>query len=485
MMTCDELIEIVKGGENSRVQFKERFSTPKQMAEEIAAFANGHGGIIVVGVNDKTGEIEGLDYQELQDASSRMGNAAHENVRPSVYVQTETVLLPNGKAALVVHVEEGTNKPYKNLSGDIYVKEGCDKRRVTDNEELLRLFHQSGRYFPDEETLKGASVDDLDRNLIETYITTNFGKSIEEMDIPYENLLKNIKVLGDDGHVTLAGLLFFGKNPQREVPAFNVKAVAFYGNDMGGLHYRDSRDIDGTLPQMFEQSMHFIKNNLHFIQGNQSFNSLGKLEIPEVALAEILQNALVHREYIASAPIRILIFDNRLEIISPGALPSGMSVDLMRFGNSKQRNRLLASFCSKSMDYRGLGTGVLRAISAGAEMKFENSESANTFKVIFKRPGDLSLPSRAEDPATAYTSMPGKNLEISCPALRKKEINNAKAVLEACKTPKSLIELMDVVDYTSRTSFRRNILIPLLEAKLIEGTIKDKPNSPKQTYVRV
>jgi len=121
------------------------------------------------------------------------------------------------------------------------------------------------------------------------------------------------------------------------------------------------------------------------VQAGQNFNSVGKLEVSQVALEEILQNALVHREYIKTAPIRLLIFDNRVEIISPGALADGLTVDDIKLGITFQRNQLIAGFCAKTMLYRGLGSGLLRAHKDGAKMQFINSESGKQFTTIIYR----------------------------------------------------------------------------------------------------
>lgn len=481
-MTKEEVLAIIKCGENSRVQFKEQFSTQKQMAEEFAAFANSKGGMVIIGIKDKTGEIKGLTYDALQAASREIGNAAQEHVRPTIYLQTETFPVDDDRTLLVVKIDEGVNKPYKNLAGDIYVKQGADKRRVTENSELLRLFHQSGTYNPDREPVRETSVEDIDRQLIMDYTKRNYGKSIDEMGMPYGQLLTNLHVLTAEGQCTLAGLLFFGKDPQQHEPSFMIKAVSFYGNDMGGLEYRDSKDMTGTIPDLFNQGMVFLKSNLHSVQAGQSFNSTGKLEISEIALEEILQNSLVHREYIVKAPVRILIFDDRVEIVSPGTLPAGMTVNDLRFGNTVQRNHLVASFCSKTMQYRGIGTGILRAMREGADMEFENSENGNQFKVTFRRNAAERQPvtDKPHDMTDVFAMYP--NLMEKCPALSRTEQNNARMVLHLCRRSASVAELMEATGYESRTSFRRKLLQPLLAAGLITPILKDKKSSPLQRY---
>ncbi|MDE6339507.1 MAG: hypothetical protein K2K97_06945, partial [Muribaculaceae bacterium] len=102
-------------------------------------------------------------------------------------------------------------------------------------------------------------------------------------------------------------------------------------------------------------------------------------------LTEILQNALVHRSWLKPAPIRILIFDNRVEIISPGALPPTLTVEDIKLGNAFQRNQLVATLCAKTMNYRGLGSGIIRALNADPNIEFHNEVSVDQFRVILWR----------------------------------------------------------------------------------------------------
>lgn len=162
--------------------------------------------------------------------------------------------------------------------------------------------------------------------------------------------------------MTLGGLLFFGKHPQRYRPAFCIKAISFFGNSIGGTEYRDSRDIMGTIPEMFSERMRFFTGNLRHIQAGQNFNSTGVLEISRIALEELLQNALIHRDYMKNAPVRLMIFDNRIEIVSPGRLPNSLTIERIKLGNAVVRNNLIISYCSKLMSYRGFGSGIVRAI---------------------------------------------------------------------------------------------------------------------------
>lgn len=495
-MNAQEIKQLCALGENSKVQFKLKLDNPSKMAAEIAAFANYRGGTILIGIEDKTGEIVGLTYDEIQETSRDIGNVANNAVRPTIYLQTETIDV-DGKMVLVVNVNEGIDKPYKDQSGNIWIKQGSDKRRIVENAEILALFQESGSFRPDEKGVRRTTINDIDMMLVNEYLEQSYGKRAEEFSLPKEQLLQNLQIMTLDGRATLAGLLFFGKHPQMFEPAFVIKAVSFFGNDMGGLEYRDSKDITGTIPRMFEAGMAFLNANLHSVQAGQSFNSVGKLEISEVALKEILQNALVHRDYLIQAPIRIMIFDNRVEIVSPGGLPTGVDVESIRFGKTQQRNPLMATLCAKTMDYRGLGTGIIRAMKEVKNIEFVN-EDGSQFQVIMQRPtvlnsgpAPISYSSIVAEDGPEYGRGLGNNtpywasasdIRQRCPALGKGEEENARRIMAFCRIPQGILEMMEEVGYKSRTSFRRNVFTPLLEAGLLVPEYKDKPNSPKQRY---
>ncbi len=383
-MTPDKIKELIKCGETSTVQFKRLFKTAEDIANELVAFSNSKGGNILIGIDDKTGDIEGLDFAQVRHIGSLIANAANDRIHPIVYPEIDTILVDD-KAIMIVSVPKGTDAPYTNNKGEIYVKQGCDKRRVTDNNEILRLFANSGTFQPDRQSIRGSSINDIDSFAIADFFERTLQKTPDNLGIPLEKALQNLFILDEEGQLTLGGLMFFGKQPQRLCPAFDIKAVWFFGNSIGGTEYHDSKNITGTIPEMFEQGMRFIESCLHRRQEGQNFNSVGILEISEVALVEILQNALVHRSWLKPAPIRILIFDNRVEIISPGALPPNLTIDDIKLGNAYQRNQLIATLCAKTMDYRGLGSGIIRALKSDPNIEFHNEISGDQFRVILRR----------------------------------------------------------------------------------------------------
>lgn len=384
-MTEDTFKDLCLCGETTKVQFKEAFTSQKEIAKEMIAFANSKGGVILFGVEDKSGKLVGLSYDEIQVISRELGNAANEQVRPTIYIDTEVVRLDE-KHFLICSIEEGKNKPYKNLNGEIWVKQGADKRRITENAEILSLFQDSGSYQPDAAGVNGTTFDDLDRYAIDDYLQKVYATTLDGFGGKAEQVLKNIHILNHNSLPTLAGYLFFGKHPEYNCPTCIVKAVSFFGNDLAGTKYRDTKEILGNMPQLYDKSMAFLKANLHNVQEEgASFNTVGKLEIAEEVLEEVVQNALVHRDLLRSAPIRILIFDNRVEIISPGALAGGLTEEDIRNGKTYQRNPYMATFATNALHYKGIGSGIVRILAEYPDIQLDNDDSAKEFKVTVWR----------------------------------------------------------------------------------------------------
>lgn len=378
-----ELLEKIGNGETSMVQFKEMFPHQDSIIQEMVAMSNAKGGQLFFGVKDKTGEVLGISYDDIQDISRKVGDIATNSIKPMIYITTESILIDD-KKILVVNIEEGLYKPYKDNQGRIWTKQAADKRIVTDNNEILRFLQSSGIFYADEQPVPYTGVRDVDNKLVESYLIKEIGQTIEETTLPYDRLLKNLNILRDD-RLTLAGLLYFSINPQQYRPIFCLKAVAFFGNDISGSDYRDSKDLTGTIPVLFEKGLSFFKSNLLQKQNEQGFNSVGQLEISITALEELLQNALVHRDYTKNAPIRLLIFDDRIEIISPGKLPNSLTIENIQFGNAVVRNNIIASLCAKTMPYRGLGSGIRRAMTAEPGLVLINDVEGDQFIVKIPR----------------------------------------------------------------------------------------------------
>jgi ATP-dependent DNA helicase RecG len=203
--------------------------------------------------------------------------------------------------------------------------------------------------------------------------------------------------LMNEGLLTVSGILLFAKEPHLFLPVFHVKAVCYPGNDIHTTTYLDSADIVGRIQTQFEESLSFVLRNLRREQAGQGVNTVGEVEIPRIVLEELLANALIHRDYFVSAPIRIFVFDDRVEIISPGHLPNNLTVANIRSGNSNIRNPILTSFATKLLPYRGLGTGILRALKEYPAIDFIDDTEGNLFRAVIRR----HPPAASEEPVAS------------------------------------------------------------------------------------
>jgi len=386
-MNAIDLLEIISLGETSKVQFKETLPAAESISREMVALSNSSGGIILLGVKDKVGAITGLTAEQIEYADRKVSEFANI-LKPPIFLTTEVVKIEEDKIAklvLVIHVNEGINKPYKTAPGEIYVKQGSNKRLLTDNAEIMRLFQQSGNLLADEMEVYGTTIDDIDKDAFTDYFKKEFEETYEQKGLTFEKALKVKRILRNN-RLTLAGLLFFGKNPQNIKPAFTIKAVSFFGNDSSENQYRTKpKDFKGAIPDLFKQGMDFFRSCLRHQQKEQNFNSVGILEISEKALIEVLQNALIHRDYFKNSPVRIFIFDDRVEIISPGKLPNSLTVEDIKYGNPAIRNNQIAMFSANTLPYSGLGTGIKRALKEQPNIEFINDESGEQFIVKIPR----------------------------------------------------------------------------------------------------
>lgn len=382
-----ELLDVISLGETSTVQFKRSIENNDKLGAEICAFANSSGGMILFGVEDD-GTVCGLDAAEVRSLNSRIANVSSNNVREPVFPTSEAVKIDD-RIVLVASISESQSKPHFDQSGAIWVKSMGDKRRVTSREELRRIFQDTHVFYADEQPISRASSADIDHDAFLEFYRKEYDENAE-IDLAIDSqILENLN-LGVDGRLTLAGLLFFGKEPSRFRPEFEIKAVSYVGDYPTGMDYRDSEDIRGTLPEQLNKGLAFLRRNLHHTQGNQSFNTEGELEIPSAALEELLVNMLVHRNYFIAAPNKLFIFDNRIEIVSPGCLPNSLTIEQVKSGSSIPRNPILHGLASRIMPYRGIGTGIRRALRLYPRIEIENSSERNELRVVLARPPENS-----------------------------------------------------------------------------------------------
>lgn len=373
-----ELIERINNGEDSFTQFKREAISAKDLAKEFVAFLNAAGGVIVFGVEDN-GRIQGLSTAQIEELGQLIGNTANENVTPPFYPLVENRSI-NERKLVIAYVPKGSVKPYSTSGGEYLTKSGADKKKLS-QEELRRLFAESKRLYADEESVYGTDITDLDTALFYKFLEKDnvaVFDAVKLGNLALAQVLENLDLLNNK-QLTLAGNLIFGIRPQKFNKSFYIDCCYFDGNDVAVDRFISKRVVDGNLLTMFNNSLDFFKSNLKNLQTSENFNSYATLEIDERILIELIVNALVHRDYYIQSSIKLFIFQNRVEIISPGKLTNSLTVEKIKSGISIHRNPILNSICKTILPYSGYGSGIRRALLINEDISFYNDTDKEQF----------------------------------------------------------------------------------------------------------
>lgn len=508
-MTIEEILKLRDLGEVSKVQFKERILDKYDIGCELVAMSNFRGGQLVIGINDKTGEFNPLSYNEVQETTNMLSNMASENVVPGILVNIDTVSIEGGNV-VVATVKEGNNKPYHDNKGIVWIKNGADKRKVFDNAELAEMMTECGNFAPDEAAVKNATLDDLDENTLKQFLQNRFSTVLEKKgiigDVLHEasldeianaiakghdlhKLMRNLRFIRPDGSLTVAAILLFAKYTQRWLPVMTAKCISFVGNSIGGSQFRDKVNdaiMEGNLLHQFEIIMSFFTRNLRSVQMEKGFNSLGELEIPYGSLMEFVVNALVHRSLNWNSPIRIFIFDNRVEIHSPGTLPNGLQVEDIVNGTSMPRNSYLFSNAIYLLPYTGAGSGIQRALEEGVQVEFKNDERVHEFLIVINRNGDIDADSdtfsTVTDTNPSHTDTQTVHTDTHTDTHRPKLTTKQKDLVNFCSVPRSSREILERAGVSYHSKNIQNYITSLIEAGYLEMTNPENPKANNQKY---
>lgn len=379
-----DILQRISNGEDSYTQFKVNITNSDKLAQELVAFSNAKGGWLILGVDDD-GQIIGLNSDDIKRLNQLVGNVINSNIIPPIYPLVKIENIEN-KKILVINIDEGVNKPYSTNAGIYLTKAGSDKRKISP-QELRRLFAESKNLFPDEELVYESSVEDIDINKLKNFLKNDNFEILNKLnrdELDIKTILTNLELLRDD-KLTLAGNLLFGQNPQRYKPSFYIDCCYFDGNDVSVTKFISKKTIKGTFDEMFEDSIRFIVSQLRTYQVQKGFNSNGELEINQEVLTELIVNALVHRDYYINSSIKIFMFHNRIEIITPGKLVNSLTVEKIKNGIAIQRNPILSSICKSLLPYTGYGSGIKRVLELNPDVEFVNLLDMEQFISIIHR----------------------------------------------------------------------------------------------------
>jgi ATP-dependent DNA helicase RecG len=377
MTTRTELLEIIHNGENSGVEFKRDVLQNHDLAKELVAFSNFNGGIVLLGVEDDGG-ISGITRASIEEW---VMTACRDKIRPGVIPFFEIVRdVQPGRHVAIVRVTRGfdVHSLWHNNRNTYYIRVGTQSREPNP-EELGRLFQQRGAFRAELRPVSGASLADFDRRRLKDYFA-----HIRQQQVPadaddeaWRTLLVNTEIMIEEG-VAAGGMLLFGTTPNRFLPHAGIDATAYLGTakDYAARERTPLRGpmapllaTDGTTVEngLVEQAFDFVRRNTTAttVLANDARRTERASYPPEV-IREVIVNALVHRDYLLSgSDIELSIYSDRLEVISPGRLPNGITPERMRTGCRAARNQLLKDVMRDYGYLEHMGMGVPRKIIRG------------------------------------------------------------------------------------------------------------------------
>ena len=291
-----------------------------------------------------------------------------------------------------------------------------------------------------------------------------------------------------------------------------AKCICFAGNSVGSKVFRDKvndADMEGNLLHQYDTIMDFFTRNLHNVQVGDEFNSMGKLEIPYTSLVEFTVNSLVHRSLNMKAPVRIFIFDNRVEIHSPGALPNGLTIEDIKAGTSMPRNMFLFNNAIYLLPYTGVGSGITRALDEDINVTFMNNNKAQEFVITVWRGESNQVGNEVHEKSTQVedhdTGLRHSDTDLATDhdtfaedhdtihsyhdtnhdTKRVPLTNKQKDIVNFCSVPRTSREILERAGVVYHTKNIAKYITSLVAAGYLQMTNPDNPTASNQKYKKV
>ena len=365
-----DIKEIVKNGENKTIEFKEIIPHSKKISQTAVAFANGAGGKILIGITDDR-KIVGIDEKQdifkiIDDLNTIIYDSCYPNINADIYTENK-----DNKTILVIEVFPGNLKPYyiKSMGKEngVYIRVGASNRKAS-YENILELERQRRNITFDEEIDWDLEYEDLNLDFLKKKFKEN-GKDFSEEKLLNLGLIKKD---GNDLKVTRGFGIILGLYENT-----NINCARFKGKTMD--IFLDKKEFTGDIFGKIENIQMFLSNHLNISSKFENFQRKDILEIPMLALREGIINAIVHRDYSNQGrDIKIGIYDDVVEIVSPGGLPSTLTIEQIYSGRSEIRNRVLARIFKELNFIEKWGSGINRMINLCKEVNLKVPEIKET-----------------------------------------------------------------------------------------------------------
>lgn len=452
--------------------------------DTLSSFSNQNsGGTIVFGIDENQGykRVGVYDAQDLQKKIGEQCLQMTPMVRPVLTVYSEDGM--SFVSAEIPPIDIADRPCFKSAMGrqnGSYIRVGDADIRMTEQEVYsFEAFRK--KYQDDIRSVEQATLESLEQGKLEEYLARRKANRPNLSAVSLEQLYEFTGIMRK-GNITLAAVLLFGIYPQAYFPQLAIIATCVPGTEMGvlnaeGQRFLNSKRIEGTLPDMLEEALAFVQNNMKVATriDKKTGKRIDDPQYPLDAVREAILNALVHRDYSVHTegmPIQVVMFSNRLEIVSPGGLYGRLTLDQLGDVQPDARNPVLITAMEALKKTENRYSGIPRIRHAMQELELPApvfSDTRGKFSVcLYSRESERkAIRARLVDARTRLINSDEKDL------------------LGFCVTPRSRQEIIDYLGIPSAQYALRRYLDPLVNGGLIQRSIPDKPKSPMQRYQTV
>ena len=404
-------------GESKNIEYKVAVpEKSEKYMKTVVAFANGRGGKIVFGIDDKTLDIVGMDvdniYKTMDAITNAISDACEPTIRPDVALQTV-----KDRTVIVVEIFPGTQRPYyiksQGMADGTYVRVSSTTRHVEGYMLKELILEGQNRYFDSEicqnMTASDDEIEELCKSMKEIAVKNTWQDSEKAQikDVTRNTLISWGVLKESEGKVypTNAYALLTGRMPQQPV----IQCGVFKGTSRA--HFVDRREFEGTIQEQMEAAYQYVLEKINMGMTITGMYRQDVYELPIDSIRELIANAVAHRSYLEPGNIQVALFDDRLEVTSPGMLLNNVTIAKMMEGYSKPRNPAIARAFAYMKIIEKWGTGIPRLFEACKEyglpkpelVDFDGDFRVNMYRKVEKEVGDNSTTTQATQGTTQAT----------------------------------------------------------------------------------
>ncbi len=380
--------------ESKTLEFKSQVPSFLSLIKTCVAFANTAGGSIIIGVEDNDRKIVGITDKDRRRLYDDFPNSLYDSTSPGILAHIYEKNLGDS-SIMIIEVPFSPKRPVyikkEGASNGVYLRVGTSNRRA-DESHIKSLIRESRYHYHDGEPTN-ATIDDLSNELL----LKCYGKNHSHKKLLAEFVLT--QGMNDKRYpVTVAGVLMFAEYPDRYIPEANILCTQFSGTK--GRNIISTRQLDGPIPQLIHESLQLVGNWLEKHFTLQGAMLTGTSPVPQKALREAIMNALLHRKYTIPGAVKIALYDDRLEIFSPGAFPGLIDIKNLGDGTSYLRNPHLARLAHRLHLVEKLGTGIkliFEECKKSGIKKPQYSEDGDYVKITFEFTPDMEAKKTDEE----------------------------------------------------------------------------------------